>query len=276
MANLSVPVNAAKPQEFNSGLDNLARYVAQTVPPTVPTAEAGAGDKALLPKPVYCAYDVGVKFNEDYVDLMYRASGRDLGLYLFDNNDRPARDAQGRLVLLANRWGVAEQLELSETDERWVKVVNDSTCAAIDVDKIKHVRTLGSDGQVLDPDTAYVGRLVPLLLHESFSGVAVGASAAGTNAVLAGPGGGWRVLDNGVAGGPSLWVVGETPPSGSVPATRWIEQRSNVWGGSAAAGGARKPGTILLRAADPTLPAGHPDQPSNWTDYRVGRGLAQR
>lgn len=268
LANLSVPVNAAKPQEFSSGLDNLSRYVAQTVPATVPSAEAGTGDKTLLPKPVYRAYDVGVKFNEDYVDLMYRSSGRDLGLYLFDNNDRPARDQQGRLLLPANRWGVAEQLELSETDERWVKVINASNCVSIDVDKIKRVRTLGSDGQVLDPNTTYVGRLVPLLLHEIFSSYAVGASAAGSNAVLSGPGGGWRVFDYGRSEGPSLWVVGETPPSGNIPATHWIEQRSNLWGGSAAAGDAQKQGTILLRAADPMLPAGHPDQPANWTDYR--------
>jgi len=76
-------------------------YVRQTVPATVPAP----GEKPPLPRPVYRAYDVGAEFNEDYVDLMYRIERRDLGLYLYENNNRPVRDAQGRLIVLSNRWG---------------------------------------------------------------------------------------------------------------------------------------------------------------------------
>jgi hypothetical protein len=54
-------------ESFDSGLDDLTRYVRQTVPATVP----GPGERPLLPKPVYRAYDVGVEFNETYVDLLY-------------------------------------------------------------------------------------------------------------------------------------------------------------------------------------------------------------
>lgn len=152
---------------FESGVDDLTRYVRQTVPATV----SPEGEPPLLPRPVYCAYDVGVEFNVNYIDLMYRMARRDLGLYLYNGNNQPVRDALGRLIVLSNRWGTAEKLTLTEREERWVKVVNDSTCAKLDEQKITPNKTLTSaaEGQVLDPDTVYEARLVPLLLHEDFT-----------------------------------------------------------------------------------------------------------
>src|SRR5207249_2619445 len=93
LTELTAPLGHPNPAEFerNSGLDDLAPYVRQTVPATVPSV----GQKPPLPRPVYRAYDVGVEFNENYVDLMYRLARRGLGLYLYDNNNRPVRDAQG-------------------------------------------------------------------------------------------------------------------------------------------------------------------------------------
>src|SRR6185436_5764839 len=99
--------------EFNSGLIDLVPYVRQTIPATVPDP----GEKPPLPRPVYRGYDVGVEFNENYVDLMYRESGRDLGLYLYDANNRPVRDGQGRLIVLSNRWVPSEDRTLAETDK---------------------------------------------------------------------------------------------------------------------------------------------------------------
>jgi hypothetical protein len=118
LTNLSIPIGHPNPEEFDSGLTELTRYVRQTVPATVPE---------LLPRPVYCAYDVGVEFNENYVDLMYRLERRNLGLYLYDNNNKPVRDAEGRLIVLSNRWGVTEELTLTESDVRWITVVNAMT-----------------------------------------------------------------------------------------------------------------------------------------------------
>ena len=246
LAELSVPVNTPSPEEFNAGLDDLSRYVTRTIP--------AAGER-----PVYRAYDTGVEFGVDYVDLMYRASGRDLGLYLFDNNDRPARDATGRLLAVNNQWGVAESLTLSESDTRWIDLINASTCVTIDTDTITHTTTLGGSGQVLDADTVYEARLIPLLLHEIFSGYPVGSTASGTGATLSAPGGGWRVVDSGTSQGPSVWAVG----------AGYVEQQSEIWGGSTSAGSPNKPGTLLLRADDPARPANDAAQPENWTDYRV-------
>ncbi len=244
---------------LKSDLNSLALYVTQTIPPTVPDT----GEKPLLPRPVYCAYDVGVDFNEDYVDLMYLIQRRDLGLYLYDNNNSPVRDAQGRLIVLSNRWGVTPDLTLTESEDRWISVLDSSTCVLFDPTVIPHEKTLTSSqaGQVLDPDRLYEARLVPLLLHETFARFSLGETVTGPSGTLDG----WQIVDNGTSGGPSQWQVGEdgTPPS------RFIEQTSNIWGGTTAADDPDKPGALLVYTTNPSLPSGSPDQPQNWTDYRL-------
>ena len=52
---------------------------------------------------------------------MYRISGRDLGLYLYDNNNRPVRDAEGRLLIQSGDWGHVEELTLTEGEQHWVR-----------------------------------------------------------------------------------------------------------------------------------------------------------
>lgn len=259
LTELSTPIGHPNPDDFDSGLGDLTRYVQQTVPATVPAA----GEKPPLPRPVYRAYDVGTAFNEDYVDLMYRLEQRDLGLYVYDNNNRPVRDAQGRLIVLSNRWGETEELTLTESAERWITVVNASDCATLDTTVIPHNKTLTSaaEGQVLDPDTVYEARLVPLLLHEDFSDYAVGTSVNGPSGALDR----WAVHDAGVNDRPSHWEIREegTPPS------RHIVQTSNIWGGTQDREDPVKPGTLLLWANNPDLPGDHPEQPGSWTDYRL-------
>jgi hypothetical protein len=258
LAALSTPVGQDV-ATFDSGLDDLTRYVAHTVPSTVPAA----GEKPPLPRPVYRAYDVGVAFNEDYVDLMYRIAGRDLGLYLYDNNNRPVRDVTGRLIVVSNRWGVTEDLTLTESENYWVATVNGSDCAVIDTTLIPHDSTLtaAAEGQVLDGDTLYEARLVPLLLHEAFTAHHVGDTGIGTGATLKR----WTVADEGANSAPSHWEVREE----GAPPSRYVIQTSNIWGGTTAANDPVKPGTLLVYADTPLLSSDHSEQPSNWTDYRV-------
>ena len=257
LATLSVPVGSPNPDQFESGLDDLTRYVAQTVPPTAPAA----GEQPTLPRPVYRGYDVGVAFNEDYVDLMYRLAGRDLGLYLYDSNNQPVRDALGRLIVLENRWGRTEDLTLSESDKLWISVVNGSRCAALDTTVIPHASTLsGTSGEVLDPDIVYEGRLIPLLLHEAFSGYAPGTIAAGPAGRLER----WQVADEGANQGPSQWRVGEE----GAPPSHFITQTTNIWGGTVDGADPVMPGSVLLYGDDPLLDAADPRQPGAWTDYR--------
>jgi uncharacterized linocin/CFP29 family protein len=245
--------------QFASGLDDLTRYVRQTMPATVPAE----GNPPLLPRPVYRAFDVGVEFNENYVDLMYRLGRRDLGLYLYNNNNDPVRDAKGRLIVLSNRWGVTDELTLTESEKRWIIVVNRSDCGVtLNSTDFPHDTTLTSaaEGQVLDADTVYEARLVPLLLHENF-GDFVGKSVDGPSGVLER----WSVQDEGSNAGPSHWEVHQegTPPS------PYLIQTSGIRGVTVDSSDLVKPGTMLLREDNPALGPDHHEQPGNWTDYRL-------
>src|SRR5207247_1163720 len=105
---------------------------------------------------------------------------------------------------------------------------------------IPHSNTLAAadEGQVLDADTLYQARLVPLLLHEAFDGYHVGDTASGTGATLRR----WTVIDEGTNGTPSAWSVREQ----GTPASRYVIQTSNIWGGTTAANDPVKPGTMLV------------------------------
>ena len=113
----------------------------------------------------------------------------------------------------------------------------------------------------MSPDTLYEARLVPLLLHEDFSEFSVGDFASGSNAKL----GLWKVVDKGTNYSPSHWEIGKT----GAPPTYYIFQKSNIWGGDADGKNPAKPGTYLKLDNDPNLLSTNPDQPSNWTDYRL-------
>lgn len=249
---------------FDSGLDDLAGYVRQTVPPTVPPE----GEQPLLPRPVYRAYDVGVEFNENYVDLMYRLSRRGLGLYLYDNNNRPVRDAAGRLIVLSNRWGVTEELVLTDSETLQIRAVNSHTCAELVSENISRDVTVtsSSEGQVLAGDTVYEGRLVPLLLHEVFEGFTPGASGDGPSSMLER----WMISDDLISSSPSHWEIREhAVPDPLLPPERYIVQTANLGANSPGASDPVKPGTFIWWLGSASIPFGHRENPANWTDYRL-------
>lgn len=145
------------------GLDDLTRYVEQTIPTTL----APAGARPELQKPVFRAYDIGVQFNEDYVDRMYELAGRDLAIRLYDTSDKPVRTVGGGLIAFANRWGDAATVTQTETTRRWIETLNAASCLPhdIDVETIPRNKTLATSDHVLDAGTLYEARLVPLLLR---------------------------------------------------------------------------------------------------------------
>jgi hypothetical protein len=260
LTKLSVPAGQ-NPDKFDSGLEDLTRYVRQTTPATVPAV----GEKPVMAKPFYCAYDVEIEFNENYVDLMYRIGGRDLGLYLYDNNNRPARDAEGRLLTQSGDWGAVEELTLTEGEQRWLALAAGGNRCLPPIEESSIVRdrklTSAVAARVLEPDTIYEARLIPLLLREGFKGHAAGAAAQDPAGAL----GRWRVHDEGDTDAPSHWEVQETP----APVAKFLIQTSGIKGGSDDPADPFKPGTLLLYGEDPSLDGAHSEQPSNWTDYRL-------
>jgi hypothetical protein len=263
LTKLSLPVgrDPKDADKFDSGLEDLTRYVRQTMPATIPAV----GEKPVMAKPFYRAYDIGVEFNEDYVDLMYRISGRDLGLYIYDSNNRPTRDVDGRLLVQSGDWGAVEELTLTEGAQRWLALSNsENRCLpVISTETIAHDKKFTSavPGRVFEPDMIHEARLVPLLLREGFQKYAAGAVAPGPSGKL----GRLEVLDDGNVNSPSHWVVGETV----APVGKYITQTSSIKGGNDDANDPVKPGTILLFADDPGLDSGHREQPTIWTDYRL-------
>jgi len=263
LTKLSLPAgrDAKDADKFDSGLEDLTRYVRRTTPATIPAV----GEKPSMAKPFYRAYDVGVEFNEDYVDLMYRISGRDLGLYLYDNNNRPVRDVEGRLLVQSGDWGAVEELTLTEGEQRWLALSNTTNrcLPVIKQESITHDKKLTSAiaGRVLEPDVIYEARLIPLLLREGFRNYATATVAQGPSGRL----GRWVVRDEGNTNTPSKWEVGETV----APVSKYLTQTGKIKGGNDDASDPVKPGTMMLFGNDPALDSGHQEQPANWTDYRL-------
>jgi hypothetical protein len=259
LTQLSEPIGYSQPGEFRSALDDLTRYVRQTVPATV----TGSGEDPVLPRPVYRGYDVGVAFNEDYVDLMYALSTRDLGLYLFDNNSEPLRDVRGQVIAPVNRWGRTDTLTLESSDTRWLTTIDASACVQLGTLSVPHDNTLAiaDEGIVLPPDTLHEARLIPLLLHEELRGFSVGDAATGPSGAL----GRWFVHDEASASAASRWEVRET----AAPVSRYLLQTADTGGGSTDARDPVKPGALLLWGDDPLLPGTDASQPGAWTDYRL-------
>ena len=242
---LSVPDGDPQPAAFASGLDTLVPYVRQTLPEAVP----GEGQSPNVPvRPVYRGYDIGVFFNENYVDLMYRAEGRDLGIYLFDHNDQRVEHFAGRLLSAVHSWQRATHAVLTAAEAVWAEVVADSPCVTLDPDTKPGDSTLQDTtaGRLLDPDSVYEVRLIPLLVRDEFAGLPEGTEATGPAGTL----GEWRVADAGTEQAPSRWRIEQET------AGRYVNQVSNVWGGTVDGTDPVKPGTVLLRGD------------ATWSDYR--------
>ena len=189
-------------ESIDAGPNRLDAYVSQTVPPTI-----GQGDAApAMPRPVFRAYDIGVVFNADYVDLLYKTSYRDLMLQILDSNGAPARDEIGRALSFENPWGVTSDLTLDAASASWIAAV-DPKCMPINTTTIRHNQTLTTNHTplLLDPTTRYNARLVPLLLHDDFTAPRyVNLTAAtGAGARI----GGWRVAELDSVSQASTWTV---------------------------------------------------------------------
>jgi hypothetical protein len=248
VAALTAPIGseAIPSGQFASGLEDLTRYVRRTVP-RVP---APTPDSPLPSRPFYRAYDIGVEFDENYVELMYRLGRRDLTLQFFGGNG-PALNDQGLRLLLANPWGRAEQVTLTEREERWLSVLTDTGCALVDPSVITKNTTLAASAEphVFPPSSLCEVRLIPALLHEDFGGYGPDTGASGP----AGSFGRWLVQDD--AGSlASRWEIGE---EGSPP-DLVLTQKNNA-------------ATKLVWSDALDLPTS--EQPGNWTDYRFSTFL---
>ncbi|MCU1264523.1 MAG: hypothetical protein JWM21_841 [Acidobacteria bacterium] len=206
--------------------------------------------------------NVGVEFNENYVDLLYRMERRDLGLYLFDQNNRPVRDVKGRIVSLESSWGRSEARELARSDRRWEALLRNNDCQLGLAERPRDSMLFNAIKEALQPESLYEAQLIPLLLHDDFAGY--------SNAVISGPTGvlgGWHIHDAGNDEGPSRWEIASEKSSANL----FLTQTSRLWEG--------KTGSSVPVKSETLLVFQEMAQPSPWTDYRLSlylrRGAGQ-
>ena len=240
-----------------AGPDNLATYVRQTVPATIGRDEQAPA----MPRPVFRAYDIGVEFNADYVDLLYRMAHRDLIMQVLDSNGAPARDSIGASLSFENPWGVTSDLVLDDASIAWLHAI-DPQCMPIDEGTIARNQTLGTAGTplLLEPTTRYRARLVPRLVHDDFAAPrrthADQADAPGNSL------GEWRVAEFESVSPSSRWTIDN---AGSVNGVFVIQDRAVT--GSATAATQCPPGSALLWS-----PASGPA--ARWKSQRVALFVA--
>jgi len=100
-------------------LRDLSLYVSRTIP------AVGAPFH-------YRAYDVGVEFNESYVEQMFLMAGDPLRIKLYDNNGDPVTGADGQVIELDNEWGDNPERNLTVAEAAYVALAAAEECFDVD------------------------------------------------------------------------------------------------------------------------------------------------
>jgi hypothetical protein len=145
-----VPTSSARLPE-DGPLKDLTAYVLDTIP-------------KIGQKPVYRSYDIGVIFNEPYVDQMYLMSGMALAIELFDNNDNPVQGADGLPISLQNQWGDNPQVFITREEQQWIRMLDQKGCITLDYQHKLRNRNLYSGHKMmsLKPETLYKARITAI------------------------------------------------------------------------------------------------------------------
>ncbi len=109
----------------------------------------------------YRSYDVGLLFNEPYVEQMYLMSGAPLKIALFDSNGRPVIDGNGDPVEFLNQWGnnPTTSLDVVETAyQLWFSAQPCLDLTSIQLPPLPEL--IGISDVPLEPLTMYEARLM--------------------------------------------------------------------------------------------------------------------
>ncbi|MBU7009924.1 MAG: hypothetical protein HXS46_04495, partial [Theionarchaea archaeon] len=199
-------LNVYREIKHENPLDSLDLYVKDTMPKN--------GQH-----PFYRAYDMGVAFRKDYVELMYKIAHHDLGIYLFDNDGRPVKDAFGRIITFSNVWGKPEEVKLTEEEEIYVWLMENSLCIDLDRNYIppKDILDNHAKNRFLLPQKLYEARVIPMLFHETFEYESIEGWTIEDE--------GWTIKDEGNIERPSSWHPSKDPDNHSI---RFLAQTSNI------------------------------------------------
>lgn len=116
------PVSGTEHYPTRGPLQELSPYVDQTMPAGAPPNEPQVLH--------YRTYDVGLIFNDSYIEQMYQAAGFTLGIKLLDNNLRPVLAADGEEIFL-NNWGDSPTLSLTREETQYETLWNKDNCLGV-------------------------------------------------------------------------------------------------------------------------------------------------
>jgi hypothetical protein len=75
-------------------------------------------------RPHYRAYDIGLRFNESYMDLLYRRPGQLFQVQLLDDNDQPVMSAAAPVTITTD-WDLAATHVPRATQDDWLQFLRD-------------------------------------------------------------------------------------------------------------------------------------------------------
>lgn len=146
------PVAATEHYPNRGPLQDLSAYIETTVPAGAPPNEPQVLH--------YRSYDVGVIFNDSYIDQMYQAAGFSLGIKLLDNNLQPVLDANGQEIFL-NGWGDNPTLSLTREELEYATLWDKDNCLGISTATGENTQELMARSAQLQllPQTQYKAQL---------------------------------------------------------------------------------------------------------------------
>lgn len=146
------PVSETEHYPTRGPLRDLSPYIDQTVPAGRPPNE---------PQPLhYRSYDVGLVFNDAYIEQMYLAAGFSLGIKLLDNNLQPVRAANGEEIFL-NGWADNPTLSLTREETQYETLWDRDNCLGVSFAHPESNQELVASSPKLEllPQTQYKAQL---------------------------------------------------------------------------------------------------------------------
>ena len=116
-------VDVADRYDLNGPLTSLAPYIDYTIPANATADEAQTW--------VYRTYDIGVVYNDSYIEQMYLMAERPVSIRLLDNNNRPASDSAGVELTFVNAWGDNPELAVTREEEQYQDILLESPCVVM-------------------------------------------------------------------------------------------------------------------------------------------------
>jgi len=113
-------VNVADRYDLDGPLTSLALYIDYTIPANATADEAQTW--------VYRTYDVGVVYNDSYIEQMYLMAEVSVSIRLLDNNNHPVTDSAGVELTFVNAWGDNPELAVTREEEQYQDILLTSPC----------------------------------------------------------------------------------------------------------------------------------------------------